>query len=167
MRQTSVNYARVLAELSVPADDLRNAAAMLKGTPALKQMLENPLIPREQKEKVIDRVLPESVRNFLKVACLHERTGQIEEIFECYEEYLRRQDGILRAELTCVTPPSEEQLQGMKKYLCRRYRKNDVTFDIREDASLLGGFILKAGDFEYDYSLDGRLKRLQHKLTRR
>ncbi|MEW3583881.1 F0F1 ATP synthase subunit delta, partial [[Clostridium] symbiosum] len=80
---------------------------------------------------------------------------------------LRRQDGILRAELTCVTPPSEEQLQGMKKYLCRRYRKNDVTFDIREDASLLGGFILKAGDFEYDYSLDGRLKRLQHKLTRR
>ena len=30
MRQTSVNYARVLAELSVPADDLRNAAAMLK-----------------------------------------------------------------------------------------------------------------------------------------
>ena len=55
----------------------------------------------------------------------------------------------------------------MKKYLCRRYRKNDVTFDIREDASLLGGFILKAGDFEYDYSLDGRLKRLQHKLTRR
>ena len=47
MRQTSVNYARVLAELSVPADDLRNAAAMLKGTPALKQMLENPLIPRE------------------------------------------------------------------------------------------------------------------------
>ena len=49
MRQTSVNYARVLAELSVLADDLRNAAAMLKGTPALKQMLENPLIPREQK----------------------------------------------------------------------------------------------------------------------
>lgn len=90
MRQTSVNYARVLAELSVPADDLRNAAAMLKGTPALKQMLENPLIPREQKERVIDRVFPESVRNFLKVACLHERTGQIEEIFECYEEYLRR-----------------------------------------------------------------------------
>ena len=64
MRQTSVNYARVLAELSVPADDLRNAAAMLKGTPALKQMLENPLIPREQKERVIDRVFPESVRNF-------------------------------------------------------------------------------------------------------
>ena len=28
MRQTSVNYARVLAELSVPADDLRNAAAV-------------------------------------------------------------------------------------------------------------------------------------------
>ena len=71
------------------------------------------------------------------------------------------------AEVLAGTNASEEQLQGMKKYLCRRYRKNDVTFDIREDASLLGGFILKAGDFEYDYSLDGRLKRLQHKLTRR
>lgn len=167
MRQTSVNYARVLAELSVPADDLRNAAAMLKGTPALKQMLENPLIPREQKERVIDRVFPESVRNFLKVACLHERTGQIEEIFECYEEYLRQQEGILKVLLTCVTPPSKEQLQGIEKFLCGKYQKKSVIFEIKRDPSLLGGFVLKAGDFEYDYSLEGRLKRLEQQLTRR
>ena len=39
MRQTSVNYARVLAELSVPADDLRIAAAFINGTPAFIYMI--------------------------------------------------------------------------------------------------------------------------------
>lgn len=167
MTQTSVNYSRVLADLSVPVNDLRRAVELMRGTPELTQALKSPLISRAKKEKIIDRVFPESVRNFLKVACLHERTGQIEEIFECYEEYLRRNEGILRAGLICVTPPTEAQLQGMREFLCRSFHKSDVTFDIRRDPALLGGFILKAGDIEYDYSLDGRMKRLRRQLTRR
>lgn len=167
MRQTSVNYARVLADLSVPVEDLREAVRLLNETPALRRILESPLVSRDKKERVIDRIFPEPVRNFLKVACLHEKTGQIEEIFECYEEYLRQQEGLMKVLLTCVTPPSKEQLQGIEKFLCSKYQKKDVIFEIKKDPSLLGGFVLKAGDYEYDYSLDGRLKRLKQQLTRR
>lgn len=165
MRQINDNYARALAELSVPRDDLERAVELLKKNPELMQVLKNPLVSMAKKERIIDRVFPESVRNFLKVACLHERTGQIEEIFECYEEYFMRRQGIAGAVLICVTPPTKEQLQRMKEFLCGRFKKNDVTIDIQRDPSLLGGFILKAFDTEYDYSLKGRMERLRQQLT--
>ena len=40
-----------------------------------------------------------------------------------------------------------------------------VSWVLEEDASLLGGFILSIGDKEYDYSVQGRLNRLEEKLT--
>lgn len=167
MRQISVNYAHVLSELAVPIDDLKKTEKLLREVPVLKEALKNPLVSMAEKERIVDRVFSETVRNFLKAACLHERTEQIEEIVECYEEYIRGQNGILSVRLLCVTLPSEAQLQGIKKFLCRKYGKKDVFFEIEKDSSLLGGFILKAGDFEYDYSLKGRMEGLQRQLTRR
>ena len=36
-----------------------------------------------------------------------------------------------------------------------------------EDKSLIGGFVLLAGGSEYDWSLRGRYRKLEQKLTRR
>ena len=43
--------------------------------------------------------------------------------------------------------------------------KADVKIQIVEDTSLLGGFILHVENDEYDWSLKGRLTRLEQKLT--
>jgi len=42
-----------------------------------------------------------------------------------------------------------------------------VELTLTEDKSLVGGFVLRAGDREYDWSLIGRYKKLKQKLTRR
>ena len=53
----------------------------------------------------------------------------------------------------------------MKVFLCDKYQKADVKIQIVEDTSLLGGFILHVENDEYDWSLKGRLTRLEQKLT--
>ena len=170
MTQTAARYARVLAELPVPEEDVRTAKEVFQNVPELKDILASPLVSGEAKERVIDRVFrgfPRSFCNFLKVACLHEKTGQMEAILECYGEILRERKGILSAGILCVTPPSGAQLEGFREFLCRRHQKNEVEFTVRQDPSLIGGFILRAGDFEYDYSLRGKYRRLEQQLTRR
>mgnify|MGYP002082412101 FL=1 len=114
---------------------------------------------------VIDQVFPESMKNFLKVVCKNQRVNLINEIFDAYDEYCDEQAHILTAVLTCVEPPSEEQLDKMKVFLCDKYQKADVKIQIVEDTSLLGGFILHVENDEYDWSLKGRLTRLEQKLT--
>ena len=41
-----------------------------------------------------------------------------------------------------------------------------VEFEIEHDSSLIGGFVLKVDDFEYDYSVSGMLKRLKSNIIK-
>lgn len=164
MTQLLKNYARALYELSFSHEKLSEAAAILAENPALLEVLKKPCIPLREKERVIERIFPLELRSFMKVVCNNKRAGDLPEILKAYEEYVNENEGILYARLICVTRPSKEQLTGIEKFLCDRYGKKTVRFEFTEDDSLMGGFILKAGNMEYDYSLRGRYRRLEEKL---
>ena len=53
----------------------------------------------------------------------------------------------------------------MKAYLANKYGKQTVELSMVEDKSLIGGFVLRVGDKEEDYSMKGRLDRLEKRLT--
>lgn len=161
----SGHYARVLYELNVPKTDIEKTKEAFAEVPQLREVFINPTISAKIKMSVIDQVFPESMKNFLKVVCKNQRINLINEIFDAYDEYCDEQAHILTAVLACVEPPSEEQLDKMKVFLCDKYQKADVKIQIVEDTSLLGGFILHVENDEYDWSLKGRLTRLEQKLT--
>jgi F-type H+-transporting ATPase subunit delta len=163
--QSAVRYARVLYELNIPNEAIQKTRELFTEVPQLQDVLVNPTIREEQKRKVIDQVFPAETRNFLKIACRYQRVDLLDDIFTAYDRYCDEQNKILKAVLSCVEPPSEVQLKEMQEFLCKKYGAQRVDVEIREDASLLGGFILHAKNDEYDWSLKGRLKRLEEKLT--
>ena len=55
----------------------------------------------------------------------------------------------------------------MNKNELNEYIETKREIEMIEDKSLIGGFILQAGGKEYDWSLRGRCRRLEQKLTRR
>ena len=57
MTQTSINYARVLYELSVTPESIKDAKRVLEETPQLLQILESPVVPLLQKEKASEESL--------------------------------------------------------------------------------------------------------------
>ena len=61
----------------------------------------------------------------------------------------------------------EAQKEKMEDFLRREFGAKEVILTLREDKSLIGGFILSAGDKEFDWSLRGRYNNLRQKLTRR
>lgn len=167
MTQAVNNYARVLYELSISEDQVKEAASILRENPGPQGIFVNPLVSLREKERVIDRIFPEEIRRFIKVVCKHRKAANLPEIFEAYGEYKRARENVLSAKILCVTPPSDKQLEGMKQFLCGRYKKKDVIFETQSDPSLIGGFVLKAGNYEYDYSLKGRYRQLEQRLIRR
>ena len=167
MTETSINYAKALYELSVPEEAVLETEKIFEGTPQLKGVLENPLVSLKEKEHVIDRVFPQEMKNFLKITCKYQKISSIEEILEAYGDYSRKQKGILKAVLTYVTKPEEAQKEKMEDFLRREFGAKEVILTLKEDKSLIGGFILSAGDKENDWSLRGRYMKLRQKLTRR
>lgn len=161
----SARYAKVLYELNIPDEVICKTKDIFTEVPQLHDVFVNPTIREEQKLKVIDQVFPEEIRNFLKVTCRYQRMDLIGDIFMAYDKYCDEQKKVMNAVLACVEPPSEVQLEEMRAFLCKKYDAVKANIEIRKDNTLLGGFILRVGSDEYDWSLKGRLNRLEQKLT--
>lgn len=162
---TKTNYEKVLYELKISPETAAEVNAMLESVPEILQVLTSPVVLQEKKQKVIDRIFPEELHNFMKVLCRYQKVQNAQEIFKKYQEYYNKQQNVLNAELFYVIPPKEEQLNGIRKYLCNRYHTEDVVVKQSEKKDLIGGFLIRTGDEEIDYSLKGRIDALQQKLT--
>ncbi len=67
----------------------------------------------------------------------------------------------LTVEIDCVTPPSPEQLEKIRTFIAARYDAEDVSFVIKRDPSVVGGFKIFVGDDNYDWSTLGRIRQLR------
>ena len=88
------------------------------------------------------------------------------DIADAWQSYSLRMEGVMEAELHYVTMPGAAQIAGMKQFLCSRYHKKDIDLRLVMQPDLVGGFVLKAGDTEYDYSLKGQLNQLCRAVVR-
>lgn len=164
MTQTELNYATVLYELPVEKTSILTARECFKNVPTLKDILANPTIDSKKKGAIIEKVFPKDIQAFLKKICEYGRMGQIEQIFEAYDKYCEGKEAMICAQLFYVTKPSKEQQEGFEQFIKKEYGCREVKLQLIEERSLLGGFLLKVGSIEYDYSLMGKLKTLRQQI---
>ncbi|MGI6069531.1 MAG: ATP synthase F1 subunit delta [Blautia sp.] len=167
MTQTAFNYAQALYALSVPEEVVLSAWESVNNCSELEAVLGNPLVSSREKAAVIERVFPKEIHNFMKVICEKGKVSLCREIFGAYETYRKKQEGKLDAVLYYVTEPKEEQLARIRDFLKEESGASKVELSLEHVPALGGGFILRAGDREYDWSLKGRLNNLAQQLIRR
>lgn len=80
-------------------------------------------------------------------------------------EKMNREDRLpLECVLEYAAAPSDSQLEGIKDFLKRKYPGRELDFRQIENASIGSGFILRAGNEEYDWSTEGRKRLLEKEL---
>ena len=165
MKRISMTYGQVLFELGMKKESLQKAQDMLHENKELLSALENPTITKKDKENVVDKLFSDDLKSFLKVVCDNDDIDCFDEAVEYYDELKRKTDKIIKAEFDYVTMPKDEQLERIKQYLMKQYQADKVDLTLKEDADLIGGFVLKVGDHVYDNSLKGKMRKLHQKLT--
>ena len=105
------------------------------------------------------------MKNFLKVVCDYGEADLLEKIFAAYDVVEAEKSGILQAKLEYVLEPTEDEVAQMKAYLAKKYQKDKVALALEKKPELIGGFVLRVGDIEEDYSMKGRLNRLERRLA--
>ena len=101
--------------------------------------------------------IAENFADFLSLLVTVGGSDAIEQAWMCSPETF---DRFLRE-----NPPTEEQKKGMEQFVRREFHAKGVVWEMEERPSLIGGFLLLVNGREYDYSMQGRLKRLEQKLT--
>ena len=71
----------------------------------------------------------------------------------------------LKARLAYVTPPDQAQLDKIRAFLSAQEPGREVELSLVEDKSLVAGFVLTAGDKEYDWSGKGQLDALKDAIV--
>lgn len=164
MTQTAKNYAQALFELHVDAESVKTTEEILKTVPEVGRSLTNPTISFRVKEQIIGRIFPGEMRNFIKVVCRNQKADMLEEIFQAYREIERKQSKALEATLLYVTAPTKEQQEKIGQFLCQKFHVKEAVLSLTKDESLIGGFILRAGGREFDWSHKGRFQALSRVL---
>ena len=152
MTQTANNYGTVLFELGITKEIVEKTKEIFELTSELPRVLNCPVVSRKEKHRMIERFFPQEIHHFLKELWAYQY---------CYDE----KNGILRAKMQCAEVPDETQLAQIRNYLAGKYQKTQVELEFEKKPELIAGFVLRVGDIEEDFSIRGRLDRLQQKLT--
>ncbi len=166
MTQAATNYAKVLFETETPIEDLREGLTLLESQKELKKVLASPAVYQEDKVRLIKKIFPKKMQALLVTLCKYDSMSMLGEVVKAYESYLNQLEDVLEVTLYYVTKPSKERLEELKGNLLKKYQKKDVSFDLVEEPSLIGGFKVKIGDTEYDYSLARQIKQMKQALNR-
>ncbi len=134
---------------------------------ALQAALTNPGMTREQKAElmlaIVGEVLNQEGKNLVRLLAQNMRLALIPEIQHLFKQYQAAAQGTVDIDLaTAFSLDAEQQTQLVSVLQTRLGR--DVELQSRVDASLIGGFRLRAGDLVIDGSVAGQLNQLSQAL---
>ena len=166
MISTAKDYAKTLRELNIAANIVGQADDIFTAVPQIAEEFANPSISLASKHNVIEKVLPLQIRDFLKLLCDNSDTGLWKDIVKAYREAAPERKGEFVVTLKYVTAPDDEQLQGIKDFVAKQYNTTEFTFELEEDKTLGGGFVIQAGNDVFDWSTNGRMKQFREQLAK-
>ncbi len=167
MTQAVIDYASKLHKEGITKDVLQQVKGILEAVPEIRADFENPTVTIEKKHLVIERVFPKETRDFLKILCDNGDFNLFDEICGALaEQEATPEEKADRAKLIYVTPPTPEQLEGIRKFLVKESNNADIEIEMEENPSLKSGFILRVGTKEYDWSEQGRIAQLEHSISK-
>ncbi len=167
MVQTAIDYAQMLLNFSVSKEVIKQTADIFSSLPQIKIDFSDPVISIEKKHDIIDKVFPDSIRNFLKILCDNENFNMLDDIFMAYKGLSKENNDMLFVVISYVIKPDYEQLEKIKNFLAKKFNTNieKMEVELKEEPQLIGGFIIRAGNQEFDYSTRGRLHHMKHQIS--
>lgn len=171
------HYARALADVVTAAKldtaaverQLHDFLATWDGSKELREVFENPAIAVDLKVSILDKMnakmgMARELRNFIAVLIKNDRIAHVHEVAEAFRTELDARQGIREAEIVTARELGEQErgelLAGVGKMAGAR-----IQASFRQDASILGGVIVRIGSTVYDGSVKGRLERLREELA--
>lgn len=166
-------FQQVAASRNLDSNAVRAQLADFAGTfddsRELREFLLNPSLAQADKLKVLDAIssrigMDATVRNFIAVLMDHERLNALHEVVAEYSVIADEASGIHEVEITSAKPLSQDE-RNLLQWKAGELAGSDVRVLWAEDASLLGGAVIKLQSRVYDGSVRGQLEQMKQHLA--
>ena len=169
---TAKRYAAALFELAGAdgnaaawLDALRQAADAMRD-PTVALFFGEPRMPAERKQEAVALLAPgadQLVVNCLGLLVERQSASLLPAIVTEYDALLNERLGLVQAQVTSAAPISAEQLERLGRSLAEMLEQ-EVVLETAEDASIIGGIVVRVGDRIIDGSVRTRIEALRRRL---
>ena len=169
-------YAKSLIDLAVENNTLADSyndmvlfESVVDKTPELEAILKNPIVPLDKKTGILNGIFTDKVGaltlTFFKIVVSKGRSAIL---FATAKQFIQQYNaikGIVTADVTSATTLSAAGKQEIVAIVKRELGANEVIINEKVDDKLIGGFILKVGDKQFDASIANGLNKLKKEFA--
>jgi F-type H+-transporting ATPase subunit delta len=177
MASVANSYARAFVDVVFSAKldanraiaELRTLSGLFAESADLRRVWENPAIPAEQKRGLLDAIVQRDeisrpVRNLIAVLIDHRRVPFLKPITQQVEREINQRLGFAEAEITSVRELGDGEKLTLEAQI-EKVTGKKVRAQYGQDASLLGGALVRVGSTIYDGSVKGQLERIREAIS--
>ena len=177
MNRVAKRYAKAIFELASEKNILNTVekdfvflSKLIAESPALNQLLANPLIIEEKKITVLKQVIGQKINtltfDFLQLLAAKRRLKILPAVLENFRQMMLEHRNIVEGELISAVELDQKQIAAIKSQLEQSLGKNVELRSIIQP-EIIGGFVVRVQDVVIDNSIRLQLDKLREKLTAR
>ncbi|MGB4774545.1 MAG: ATP synthase F1 subunit delta [Daejeonella sp.] len=175
--QVASRYAKSLIDLAQEQNvlepvkkDIELFIEVCRANPTLKAVLKNPIISPDKKANILDDLfgnkLNPMILSFFKIVV---RKGRSVILYATAKEFINEYNirkNVVKATVTSAAPLSEENKKQIEEVV-KQATKGEVILTSKVDADLIGGFVLKVGDKQFDASISSQLYKIKKEFEQK
>ena len=134
----------------------------------LHETLKNKIVPNQTKKKILLNIygnVSENLKNLIEILLRKNRLDLFDDILNQFIELYKISSGIETCYLISADKISN-RIQKNLKSVIRKITKNKIKIVNIIDKDLIGGFIIKVGDIQFDNSVNSSLNKLRTTLKK-
>ncbi|WP_108425168.1 ATP synthase F1 subunit delta [Flagellimonas amoyensis] len=172
--RAAIRYAKATLDFAVEKkaadaveNDLRDIAAVISESGELQQVLESPVVKSEVKKNALLEIFKgsnEITKGLIQTLLDNKRIAMLQEVALKYIILHEKKKGEEVAYVTTAVPLTAE----LEKKILAEVTKatgNKVTIQNKIDEGIIGGFVLRVGDTQFDASIANKLNGLKREFT--
>lgn len=177
MKNTKVaaRYARALLDLAIEQKNLDSVlgdmqvfSATVKDSREFELLLSNPIVKADKKIEIFKLAFEpfeKTTQEFIALITNNGREAMLGDIAEAFEAQVKEHRGIVPMTITSAT---ELDASTRDAIIAKVQSSVEGKLEVEEkvDESLIGGFVVRMGDYRIDASVASQLNNLKQRLTR-
>jgi F-type H+-transporting ATPase subunit delta len=174
MSRAAIRYAKAILEIAVSTgkanqvnDDMKSIIAAVNSSADLKDFLASPIITSEVKMNVLSEVfgsVQADTKSLFRLLQENKRFQILEAIATQFNAQFDEMNGVEVAKVTTAFPITADlESKILAKATAMSTKK--ITIQNTVDPSIIGGFILRIGDKQYNASVSNRLQELKREFS--
>ncbi|NRD22129.1 ATP synthase F1 subunit delta [Winogradskyella litoriviva] len=172
--RAAIRYAK--AVLSIATDqksaevvnsDMKSITKAISGSEDLNQMLQSPIVKSSDKKSVLISVFKNAntaTINLIDTLIANKRLPLLNDVASSYIQLYDEMRGSQVASVTTAIPLTED-LKTKVLAKVKELTGKEAEVENIIDESILGGFILRVGDIQYNASISNKLNKLKREFT--